>query len=164
MTPIRTLPSVLAITAVLASCSAHAETQKVAVFDLQIARGAPVPPTDEDIARVKRTSDELRMLLKESGRFELVSTDPVRAEAAKHDLRACGGCAEDLARKLGADAVITGEVQKVSNLILNINVYLKPLEAGASEQAYSVDLRGDTDESFDRGIRYLVKNRMLDGR
>ena len=39
-----------------------------------------------------------------------------------------------------------------------------PLRNSAPEQAYSVDLRGNTDESFDRGIRYLVKNRMLEGR
>ncbi|WP_233383524.1 DUF2380 domain-containing protein [Methylobacterium sp. C25] len=29
-------------------------------------------------------------------------------------------------------------------------------------KAFSVDLRGNTDESFDRGIKYLVKNQLLD--
>ncbi len=144
---------------------ARAEPLKAAVFDFQFARGAPTAPTEEDRARLQRTSDTLRTLLTESGRYTLVSTDPVRdAVEASSDLRACNGCAEDFAKKLGADAAITGEVQKVSNLILNINVYVKPLKTDAPEQAYSVDLRGNTDESFDRGIRYLVKNRMLDGR
>ena len=143
----------------------QAEPDKAAVFDFQFARGAPTPPTEEDRARLRRTSDTLRTLLTESGLYTIVSTDPVRDEVKKSsDLRACNGCAEDFAKKLGADTAITGEVQKVSNLILNINVYVKPLKADAPEQAYSVDLRGNTDESFDRGIRYLVKNRMLDGR
>ena len=149
----------------LALGPARAEPAKAAVFDFQFARGAPTPPTDADRARLRRTSETLRSLLTESGLYTIVSTEPVREEVKKSpDLRACNGCAEDFAKKLGADAAITGEVQKVSNLILNINVYVKPLEAGAPERAYSVDLRGNTDESFDRGIRYLVKNRMLAGR
>lgn len=144
---------------------ARAEPEKVAVFDFQFARGAPTAPTEAENERLKRTSDTLRTLLTESGRYTVVSTEPVRNEVAKGaDLRACNGCADDFARRLGAQAAITGEVQKVSNLILNINVYVKPLAADAPEQAYSVDLRGNTDESFDRGIRYLVKNRLLGGR
>lgn len=149
----------------LAVGPAWAEPEKAAVFDFQFARGGPTEPSDEERARLHRTSDTLRTLLVESGRYRIVSTDLVREDVTKSsDLRACNGCADDFARKLGADAAITGEVQKVSNLILNINVYVKPLKEGAPEQAYSVDLRGNTDESFDRGIRYLVKNRMLDGR
>lgn len=164
---IRTLhaPAVLAACAglILGGSSAHADPQKVAVFDFQYAKGAPLPPTDEEKARLARTSDELRTLLKDSGRYTVVSTEPVRDEVARGpDLRACNGCAEDYARKLGADAAITGEVQKVSNLILNINVYLKRLDPNAPEQAFSVDLRGNTDESFDRGIKYLVKNQLLE--
>ncbi len=143
----------------------RAEPEKVAVFDFQFARGAPTEPTEAEHERLRRTSDTLRRLLTESGRYAVVSTDPVRDDVAKSaDLRACNGCAEDFARRLGAQAAVTGEVQKVSNLILNINVYVKPLAAGAPERAYSVDLRGNTDESFDRGIRYLVRNRLLDGR
>lgn len=144
---------------------AFAEPDKAAVFDFQFARNSPTEPDEAERARLRRTSDTLRTLLAESGRYRIVSTDPVREDVKKSsDLRACNGCADDFARKLGADAAITGEVQKVSNLILNINVYVKPLKDTAPEQAYSVDLRGNTDESFDRGIKYLVKNRMLDGR
>ncbi|WP_232628541.1 DUF3280 domain-containing protein [Methylobacterium sp. Leaf118] len=144
---------------------AWAEPPNAAVFDFQFAKGASTEPTEEERARLRRTGDTLRTLLTESGRYTVVATDPVRDAVAKSaDLRSCNGCAEDFAKQLGADTAITGEVQKVSNLILNINVYVKPLREGAPEQAYSVDLRGNTDESFDRGIRYLVKNRMLDGR
>ena len=141
---------------------ARAGPETVAVLDFQFARGAPLPPTEADRARLKRTADTFRDLLKESGRYTLVPTDPVRqAVAETADLRACGGCAETFGRRRGAQGVFVGEVQKVSNLILNMNVYFKPLAEGAPERAYSVDLRGDTDESFDRGIRYLVKNQLL---
>lgn len=147
----------------LATGAARAEPEKVAVFDFQFARGAPVPPTEDDLARLKRTTDQFRTLLKDSGKFELVSTDPVKDQVAKaSDLRACGGCTDEMGKTLGAAGTFVGEVQKVSNLILNMNVYFKPLKEGAQEQAYSVDLRGDTDESFDRGIKYLVKNQLME--
>jgi hypothetical protein len=140
---------------------ARAAPPKAAVFDFQLANVGSQAPTDADKARLEPLSAQLRSLLAESGRYEIVSTDPVKDEVAKgSDLRRCNGCAEDYARKLGADVAITGEIQKVSNLILNINVYVKDLRSGKPEQAYTVDIRGDNDVSFDRGVRYLVKNNM----
>lgn len=109
------------------------------------------------------TRDALRTLPRDGGRFTVVPTDPVREEAAEGpDLRACNGCAEDFARTLDAEAAITGEVRTVSNPILDIDVYLERLKRGAPERAFGVDPRGDTGESFDRGIEYLVKNRLLE--
>ncbi|WP_458438730.1 DUF3280 domain-containing protein [Methylorubrum extorquens] len=152
----------VAVSAVLiVSTAAHAEPPKAAVFDFQLANLGAQTPTDEDQARLGPLTDLLRQQLQESGRYQIVSTDAVRAEVEKSsDLRKCGGCAEDFARKLKADVAITGEIQKVSNLILNINVYVKDLKADTPEQAYSVDIRGNNDTSFDRGVKYLVKNNM----
>jgi hypothetical protein len=39
-------------------------------------------------------------------------------------------------------------VQKVSNLILNINLYMEDVQTGRMEFARSVDIRGNTDESW----------------
>jgi hypothetical protein len=153
---ISSLGVLLAVTA-----GARAEPPKAAVFDFELANLGSQEPTDADKARLKPLSDQLRSLLKESARYAIVSTDPVREDVAKgSNLRRCNGCAEEYAKKLGADVAITGEIQKVSNLILNINVYVKDLRSGKPEQAYSVDIRGDNDVSFDRGIKYLVKNSM----
>ena len=41
-------------------------------------------------------------------------------EAQASNLQACGGCDMHLAQRIGAELAITGTVQKVSNLILNI--------------------------------------------
>ncbi len=142
---------------------ARAEPEKVAVFDFQFARGAPTPPTEEDKVRLRKTTERFRALLTDTGRYALVPIDPVKGDVEKTaDLRACGGCADTFGKTLGADGIFVGEVQKVSNLILNMNVYYKPLKEAGPEKAYSVDLRGDTDESFDRGIKYLVKNQLLE--
>ena len=139
---------------------ARAEPPKAAVFNFQLANLGAQGPTEADVARLGPVSDLLRAQLKETGRYEIVSTTPVKGEVAKADLRACGGCADDFARKLGADIAITGEIQKVSNLILNINVYVKDLRSKEPERAYSVDIRGDNDTSFDHGVKYLVKNKL----
>ena len=139
----------------------HAAPEKAAVFDFQFSNLSPVPSDTANVERLKRVSAALRDLLQKKGLFTVISVDPVRDEVARSaDLRRCNGCADEMARKLGADVAITGEVQKVSNLILNLNVYVKPLAGNAPERAYSVDMRGDTDESFDRGIRFLVENNM----
>ena len=145
----------------LGATAARADPPKAAVFDFQLANLGAQGPTDADVSRLGPLSDLLRSQLKDSGRYTVVSIDPVKAEVAKSsDLRKCGGCADDFAKKLGADVAITGEIQKVSNLILNINVYVKDLKAGTPEKAYSVDIRGDNDNSFEHGVKYLVKNNL----
>jgi hypothetical protein len=149
-----------AVTMSLTAQVAHAEPPKAAVFNFQLANLGAQGPTEADVARLGPISDLLREQLRDTGRYEIVSTALVKADVAKADLRACGGCADDFARKLGADVVITGEIQKVSNLILNINVYVKDLRSKEPERAYSMDIRGDNDTSFDHGVKYLVKNRL----
>jgi hypothetical protein len=52
-------------------------------------------------------------------------------------------------------------VQKVSNLILNINVTIRDVATRALVFAGSVDIRGNTDDSWRHGIRYLLENRLL---
>nr|AAC44559.1 unknown [Paracoccus denitrificans] len=53
-----------------------------------------------------------------------------------------------IARDMGAHYAISGEVQKVSNLILSLNLYIRDAESGDTVRAGVVDIRGNTDESF----------------
>lgn len=150
-----------ALCAALVTTTAQAAV-KTAVFDFQLANLGQLPPTQADKDRLPHLSDLFRKLLAESGKYDIVSTDPVKADVQKSaDLRSCGGCAEDFAKKLGAQLAVTGEIQKVSNLILNINVYFKEVGSNKPEHAYSVDIRGDNDLSFDHGIKYIVKHNIL---
>ncbi|HZZ25019.1 MAG TPA: DUF3280 domain-containing protein [Roseiarcus sp.] len=80
------------------------------------------------------------------------------------EVGACGGCEFGYGKELGADTVAWIVVQKVSDLILNINVYMADVGTGKLAFVHSVDIRGDTDESWTRGITYLVKNYLLAGR
>jgi hypothetical protein len=144
---------------------AVAAAVRAAVFDfelidtsLEAAAGAPRPVEG---GRLKQASDQLRRRLEESGRFALVDIAPVAERARASNLQACGGCDVDLARELGADLSITGTVQKVSNLILNMNIYLRDVRSGELVSATSADFRGNTDESWQRALDWLVRNRLL---
>ena len=97
----------------------------------------------------------------ESGKFQLIDIAPVNAAAHGSNLQACGGCDVQYAQQLGADLAITGVVQKVSNLILNINIFLRDVHTGRLVTAMNTDFRGNTDKSWSRAMSYLVRNRLL---
>ena len=72
----------------------------------------------------------------------------------------CNGCERDFARRTGANWAAWGTVQKVSNLILSISVYVEDAEAGKMEFVRAVDIRGNT-ESWRHGLDYLLRNYLL---
>jgi Protein of unknown function (DUF2380) len=96
-------------------------TQSVAVFDFELIdtslEGAIRGARADEQERLARLSDQLRQLLRDSGRFSFVDIAPIASEAQASNLQACGGCDMRLARRIGAELAITGTVQKVSNLI-----------------------------------------------
>jgi hypothetical protein len=115
-----------------------------------------------DRARLAMIQAELSRMLAESGRYELVDPAPAAAAIkAAGRLHSCNACDAAIARRLGADLALVGWVQKVSNLILNVNIGIRDAQTRAQRFAASVDIRGNTDESWRHGIRYLVKRRLL---
>lgn len=153
------------VAALLNSLAAHAEPPKLAVFDFELMdtslQGEVNGPRADEQTRLGRTADQVRKELAESGKFRLVDIAPVNAAAHGSNLQACGGCDVTLADKLGADLALTGVVQKVSNLILNVNLYLRDVHSGKLLAVASVDMRGNTDESWSRATNYLVHERLL---
>jgi hypothetical protein len=106
--------------------------------------------------RLAELNTELRDKLVESGCCTIADLGIV----AEMNVRTCNGCDLDLARKASAQISVTGWVQKVSNLILNINLVVRDVGTGQVISAGSVDLRGNTDESWTRGLSYLLRNRL----
>jgi Protein of unknown function (DUF2380) len=139
---------------------------RLALFDLELIDTSlqgeveGVDPADE--ARLRMIEAELRDRLVASGRFELVDTAPAaeQIDAAGY-LWSCNGCEVGIARRLDADLALVGWVQKVSNLMLNFNVVIRDTASRERVFAGSVDIRGNTDESWQHGIRYLLEHRLL---
>ena len=144
---------------------AHADPLKVAVFDFELVdtslQGEVDGPRTDEQRRLIDAGNQVRKALAESGQFAVLDIAPVNAAAHGSNLQACGGCDVQLARQLGADLAITGVVQKVSNLILNMNFYLRDARSGNSITSMSADFRGNTDESWSRAASYLLRNRLL---
>jgi Protein of unknown function (DUF2380) len=161
----RTLSYLLMPWAVLLVLAGPAGAQSVAAFDFELIdtslEGSINGLRADEQARLARLSDQLRQRLRESGRFTLVDIAPVAAEARASNLQACGGCDTRLAQRVGAELAVTGTVQKVSNLILNMNIHMREVSSGRTVAAMSADMRGNTDESWSRALDWLLRNRLL---
>jgi Protein of unknown function (DUF2380) len=121
------------------------------------------PTTNAERARIALIASVFKAKLEASGRYAFVpiSADAAAKISAGPEVGACGGCEFGYGKEFGADTVAWIVIQKVSDLILNINVYMADVAARKMAFVHSVDIRGDTDESWTRGITYLVKNYLL---
>jgi len=121
------------------------------------------PTTSAERARIALIASVFKAKIEASGRYQFVSlpADAASKIAAGPEVGACGGCEFGYGKALGADYAAWIVVQKVSDLILNINVYMADVAAKKMAFVHSVDIRGDTDESWTRGITYLVRNYLL---
>jgi hypothetical protein len=144
---------------------ARADPPRVAVFDFELVdtslQGEVNGPRSDEKDRLMRAGDQLRKAMAESGKYVIVDIGPVNAAAHGRNLQACGGCDVQYAQQLGADLAITGVVQKVSNLILNMNIYLRNVHTGRLVTSMNADLRGNTDESWSRAMSFLLRNRLF---
>ena len=154
------LLAVATVTAVVPVTARAAEGPRLAVFGFHLINTSPAASTPEELARLKSLDAQLRNGLQD--RYTLVDMAPVQGKLAGVDsIRGCNGCELDMARELGAEQVAYGWVQKVSNLILNVNLVVEDAATGRTLKAESVDMRGNTDESWQRGLHYLLQERMF---
>jgi len=149
-----------ALAALLLAGPAAAQPARIAVFDFTLTNTSPAPSTPEELARLHGLDGQLRAAL--ASRYTVVDTAPVEPKLARvESIRGCNGCELELGRELGAQLVAYGWVQKVSNLILNVNLVIEDAQTGRQLHAESVDIRGNTDESWRRGLRNLLNERMF---
>jgi hypothetical protein len=110
----------------------------------------------DETARRAMIEDYVRTALEEQG-LVLVDLAPAAEELARTVNPAdCNGCDLRMAQRLGARYSVVSEVHKVSNLILSMNLSIRDVETGAMLRGLGVDIRGNTDESWTRGMRYIL--------
>lgn len=117
----------------------------------------------EQAERLKLVNGELLALVAASGEMAPVDLAPQAARIAEDaPFYKCNGCELDIARAAGARLEMVGVVRKVSNLILSLSLEVREVEGQQKVvRAGVVDIRGNTDESWLRGARYLMKNKIL---
>ncbi|MBC8008154.1 MAG: DUF3280 domain-containing protein [Prolixibacteraceae bacterium] len=139
------------------------DPKSAAVLDFELINEIRDYETEASQAAQQRRliliSDTLRSELAQRGLYRTVdnniAANLIAEQKSLQDLRSCNGCELDIGRALGAEVVVSW-VQKVSNLILNINIEVKDVASGTTLYTKSVDLRGNTDKSWLRGINYMV--------
>ena len=155
--------TIIALAASLIFGPAHAEGDtvprgKVAFFGIHLMNNVGDADDSDERARIRMVEQQIAQDLTDRG-FELVDISPVAEQLGKiRNISSCNGCDMKLATELGANYSATGVVQKTSELILSMNFYLRDVEAGTNLRHGAVDIRGNTDESWSRGYRYLLKN------
>ncbi|MEW5963442.1 MAG: DUF3280 domain-containing protein [Pseudomonadota bacterium] len=149
-----------------ASPAGAAEPIRIAVFPFGLIddsqEGEAYGVRADETRRLELVTAALIEDIKADGRYQVVDLAPVAADVkANLPIHSCNGCEDRLAKAAGAGLAIVATVQKVSNLILNLNLYVRDVVAERTTKAMSVDIRGNTDESWLRGVKYLAKNRLL---
>jgi len=150
----------------LCSGTAHAADapEPIAVIGFELVDEQPDPARDEAMRRrLAAIHAQLEQGLQAQGLYRVVDTAPARAliDTAR-DRNAfvyrCNACFGEIGQRLGTRLVLVGWVQRVSELILNINISVRDAQTDAELLAKSVDLRGNNDESFARGIHFMLRD------
>ncbi|MCR8548373.1 DUF3280 domain-containing protein [Salipiger sp. P9] len=146
----------------LALCGAAQAEETVAFFGITLLdsslQTAELGQDPAELARLAMLEEQVRARFTEEG-YALADLTPVAKERDRIVNPAkCYGCDTRMAAKLGADYALVGEVQKVSNLILTMNLQMRSAATGQMVKGRVVDIRGNTDESWTRGMRYILNN------
>jgi hypothetical protein len=141
-----------------------AEPRSIVVLDFDLIDEQPNPLTQAaQVVRLANAGQQLQRELAERQLYRVL--DPAPAAQLQRDLRLqqeymhrCDDCAAQIGKLLQADLVMQTWVQKVSELILNLNVQIYDVKAGRVILSKSVDLRGNDDVSWNRAVRFLVRD------
>jgi hypothetical protein len=152
-----------AMTGALFAAVAQENPKTIALMQFELVDDTGDRASDDaQKIRLAMISQQLRDAFTENRLYTVVKNAPAAELIADLDkryaLHDCNGCDVDIGRALNADRILTAWVQKVSNLILNINIQIRDVKTGLIVLNKSVDIRGNTDESWSRGIRYMVRS------
>jgi Protein of unknown function (DUF2380) len=139
---------------------AYAAT-RAAVFDIELQDTSGEPNTPAQAERIRATTEALRRELTETGEYEAVDLSADADRIAKLGYqRSCVTCFMDLARERGADVAVFGTVNKISTLILSMEIKVLSVETGKEVARGVADIRGDNDRAWLRGMQWLVQHRI----
>ena len=134
-----------------------------AIFPFEIFDTSGEGPTPGRDARLEMATGVLVDAVTKSGLFTPVDLTPFAAEVKSTSPRYdCGDCFLPVARKAGASVAIVPFVHKVSTLITSMDIWVFDAATGATIVHANGQIRGDTDEAYSHGVRFLFRNRIVD--
>ncbi|WP_036286218.1 DUF3280 domain-containing protein [Methylocystis sp. ATCC 49242] len=154
--------------ATLFPLAAHAQTgpkagKRLLVLDFEIidTSNEPVDQRADHARRLASVRDEIAAGLAAHQTYVVVDRASIEKDLAEildqTYIRTCNGCELTLAKKAGADLVLTGVFNKVSTLILSMGVSIARVSTGELIYHQGFDFRGDTDQSWARASKFFVE-------
>jgi Protein of unknown function (DUF2380) len=163
--------SAVALVLVLASLAPAKAVQRAAVLpfemhiDLQMdglsLYGLPPKPKKAETERLELVRDELVKMLENRGAYEIVDLSEHASDirrAAPFDR--CDGCEVEFGKRVNADVTVLGVVQKASEMMINVAIYVRDVETGKLAKSMLVSIMQNDDAGWLRAVRHLVKNRL----
>lgn len=115
----------------------------------------------EEQQRLALAKDELTRLLAERLGYEPVDLSGLAGEIKQAaPFYKCDGCEVEIARKAGAELVVSGNIQKLSALILNLNMMMRDVASGDVRAMQTVPLRDNSDDGWLRGVRKVIEHQL----
>jgi len=116
---------------------------------------------EKDQNRLALVTEELKLRMQSCPAFSIGLAGPAEAKIALARSRVaylhrCNGCAREIGEAADVQLVLLPWVQKVSNLILNLNGEIRSVATDGVVAARSVDIRGNTDRGWLRGVKALA--------
>ena len=161
---------IAALTALGIEPSAAAEPGrvKIAVFDFELidaSAGSELFAQDAiDTENLRKSTEEARRLLAESGRYGIVDTSSIAGEViSAGGIQHCNGCDGALGRKLGADQSMVGVITRINRTEYSLQIVVRDTHTGAVVSNNFTGLRMGANYAWSRGVKWLMDNRILTG-
>jgi hypothetical protein len=159
------LAVVVACMPVIPVRAANPARVKIAVFEFELedvsaAGASSTGESADDLTRMQAVTDRARRELAQSGRYTLVDTGGVHAEAVRNrSLRNCG-CDADIARNLGADRSLIGIVRRVAQTEYYVSLLITNTRTGKPVNQQAAFFTG-ADDAWASGVAMLIKHGVL---
>ena len=138
--------------------------RSLVVLDFELVDDQNNPLTKAvQLVRLRTATQQLQQELTERRLYRVADAAP--SQPLQRSLREqqeylyrCDDCADQIGRQSAVELVMSTWVQKVSELILNVNVQVYDVAAQKVVFSKSVDMRGNDDVSWRRAVSYLVRD------
>jgi hypothetical protein len=156
----------LALFALQPAKAAEPEIVKIAVFDFELADksagGSMIGQDAVDTEHLKTSTEQARRMLSASGRYAIVDASSVSDDVASAGgIQHCNGCEGPLAARLGADQSMVGLITRVSRTEYTLQILVRDTQTGAVVSNVFTGLRMGTNDSWPRGVKWLMSNKIL---
>jgi hypothetical protein len=155
------LARILAIIFSVVGYTAATAAPAAAIFPFEIYDTSGEPPRPDLTERLAMATRVLSEVLEKTGRYSAIDLGPFSADIAATSPRyLCGDCFLPVARRAGAAYAVVPVVHKVSTLVTSMDIWIIDASNGAGVAHLGGQIRGDTAEAYEHGVRFLVRNRL----